>query len=426
MTWLVLLCAATAASLVLWPNLTASCFVPAAFFLLLLARFRRAMPAEDRAYLTRVVVLAFVLRLACAYLVEALVLIGKHDALKYHTIGFRIAEWLWAGRLDEIYAWSKTSAHPGFYLLTAAVYSLFGPNLLLGQNLSVLASTFTVAPIYFLSREMSPEPRVARLAVLAFAWFPNSIFWSTQLLKDSLIVLLVVTLALDLVRVLNRRVQTKTIARLLLSTVLLAEFRFYLPVVLYTSCAVAFLITSWQARGGRRGSSPVFIAALLATAVVGIRLTGSTWSYYGNTREVHQLESLRASTTGGDSDFAKDADLSSPLQVAKFLPVGAAHFLAGPLPWQARKLTHFLTWLDIPIWYPALVLGFAGMVKLLRRRQAIPFISICLGLTLFYSLLLANLGTAYRMRLQVAPFFLIAAACYWYHSRERTHLAYRL
>src|SRR5207245_158203 len=119
-------------------------------------------------------------------------------------------------------------SHPGYYLFTGAVYSIFGPNILLGQNLNSLISAFTVIPIYLLSREISVDPRVARLAALAFAWFPNTIFWSTQLLKDSLIVLLEVVLALDLIRAANGRFSRQLVLRLIFSTLLLAELRFYL------------------------------------------------------------------------------------------------------------------------------------------------------------------------------------------------------
>lgn len=420
---LLAVCAATALGTALWPEGTESLFFSVALFVLLLWWLRKAVPREERAYLTKVAVIAFALRLSCCYLVEALKLIESPDATHYHEIGARVAEYLRGGRFQEMYSWIITSAHPGYYFLVGVIYSIFGPNVWLARNLNVLISACTIFPIYFLSREVSPDLRIARLAVLAFAWLPNSVIWSTQLLKDSVIVLLEVMLILDLVRLLNRRFSTATILRLLATTVLLAKFRFYLPVLIYGSCAVAYVVMAWQARGGRRGSALAFLAVVLIIAVIGVRMTENFWSYYLKLSDWQRVEGFRVATTGGGSDFAADARIRSPEEVLSFLPIGTIYFLAGPLPWEAKKLTHYLTWLDIPIWYPVLALGSAGMLILLRRRQAIPLISITLGLTLFYSLFLANLGTAYRMRLQVTPFFMVAAAWYWYHSRERRSLA---
>ncbi|MGH7462345.1 MAG: hypothetical protein ACREMA_15140, partial [Longimicrobiales bacterium] len=263
-----------------------------------------------------------------------------------------------------------------------------------------------------------PDPRVARLAALAFAALPNSVVWSTQLLKDSTIVLLEVTLALDLVRLLNRGFRARTLFRLVTVTAVLAAFRFYVPLLIYGSCVLAYAVLAWQARGRR--ATLLFVSVLLLAGILGFSMTGRIWSRYLDFGEWSQLDGLRATTLGGDSDFARDSRIGSPLDLVRFLPTGMAYFLAGPLPWQARKTAHYLTWLDIPVWYPALILGFAGMPLLMRRRQALPLVGICLGLTVFYSLFLANLGTAYRMRLQVTPFFLLAAACSWYRFHERS------
>lgn len=424
MIFLLVISVVTALATALWPDWTASLVFSACLLVPFLYWTRKAVPTEDRTYLTRVVILAFALRVGCAYLVEALRLVDKQDALVYHTIGHLIALDLQHGRFQELIVSMGLFSHPGYYVLVGVVYFFFGPNILLGQNLNALASAFTVVPIYFLCREISLQPRAARLAAMAFAWFPNSIFWSTQLLKDSIVVLLEVALILDLVRILKGRFSTGTILRLILSTVVLAEFRFYLPVIVYGSCALAYFATAWQARGVRRGTTAVFVGAVLVTVLIAIVLTPTGWTSYLAVGEWYRLEGLnplqgmREASMGGDSDFARGTRLHSPADFLKFLPIGLAHFLAGPLPWEARKLSHYLTWLDIPIWYPALALGFAGMVMLFRRRQAIPLMSIALGLTLCYSLLQANLGTAYRMRLQVTPFFLIAAACYWYRSKE--------
>ncbi len=424
MTWLLILSVATAVGAALWPDVTASLIFPVVLFVLLVAWLGRTVPEEDRSYIVRMLVLAFGLRLFCSYLVENLALIEKHDALKYHWIGFRIAEAAQSGRFPELYNWIKGSSHPGYYLLVGAVYGVFGPNILLGQNLNALASAFTIIPIYRLGREISDDARVARLASLAFAWFPNSIFWSTQLLKDSLIVLLEVLLIADLVRALNGRGTAGVFVRLVCSTLLLAELRFYLPILIYLGWGLGQVAFSWRTLRRFRGLNPAFVVAVIVIALLGASVTAGAWTRYLQLHE--DIQSFRASTMGGGSDFGKDADLRSPLSIAKFLPTGITYFLAGPLPWEVSRLTQYLTWLDIPIWYPALLLGAAGMALLVRRRHAIPLVSICVALTLFYSVFLANLGTAYRMRLQVTPCFLIAAAWCRYHSRERAHLTHCL
>src|SRR5688500_11553348 len=117
MPWLLLASALIATATALWPDLTASLVFSVALFVPLLLLARRGMPPAEARYLVNVAILALVLRLACAYLVEGLALIDKHDALKYHVIGTILKQYLQAGRFHEVYSWAAATSHPGYYFL---------------------------------------------------------------------------------------------------------------------------------------------------------------------------------------------------------------------------------------------------------------------------------------------------------------------
>jgi hypothetical protein len=108
----------------------------------------------------------------------------------------------------------------------------------------------------------------------------------------------------------------------------------------------------------------------------------------------------------------------------QYAPLGLFYFLTVPLPWQigaARQnmiIPENLFWLGL---YPLMVVGIRRALN--RNRAGTVFLLLMTGgMCIIYTLLVANVGTAYRMRSQVwlllAPF----AAWGWeaWRARRRT------
>jgi hypothetical protein len=108
-------------------------------------------------------------------------------------------------------------------------------------------------------------------------------------------------------------------------------------------------------------------------------------------------------STSGASGFDAEADISTPGRALAYLPRGVATFSLGPFPWQltgARQLVlvpEMLTWWLL---LPSLWRGQRAARRAAGRRifvLAVPALLI----TVLLSLVVGNLGTLVRERLQV-------------------------
>src|SRR5262249_36193964 len=110
------------------------------------------------------------------------------------------------------------------------------------------------------------------------------------------------------------------------------------------------------------------------------------------------------------SGYLPDASVATPEEALQYAPLGLFYFLTVPLPWQvgaARQnmiIPENLFWLAL---YPLMVIGIGQALK--RNRAGTVFLLLMTGgMCIIYTLLVANVGTAYRMRSQVwlllAPF----------------------
>jgi hypothetical protein len=123
------------------------------------------------------------------------------------------------------------------------------------------------------------------------------------------------------------------------------------------------------------------------------------------------INEMRRQASGG-SAFAQDADISTPLGAAVFLPLGLAYFFFSPFPWQ---ITSFLKLISVPemlFVYYLVVPTVRGLRYVIshRLREALQILMVTGLLTLTYALGEGNVGTLYRHRAQAIPFYLIFAS----------------
>src|SRR5258708_37325551 len=130
-----------------------------------------------------------------------------------------------------------------------------------------------------------------------------------------------------------------------------------------------------------------------------------------------RLDSSRRAGSG----FAEDVDLSSPEGALSALPLGFSYLILAPFPWQLASLRQGITLPEMIIWWaslPLLVLGMWFTIKH-RLREVVPIIVFTTLLTLAYSILQGNVGTAYRQRAQLLVFYFVFVAVGFVLGREK-------
>ncbi|MBU1537797.1 hypothetical protein KKF84_20965, partial [Myxococcota bacterium] len=150
--------------------------------------------------------------------------------------------------------------------------------------------------------------------------------------------------------------------------------------------------------------------------VVGLMTVGvgkdmlNTWN---READVKHLESYRKGLTVDRSAVHADQEYKSSFDIIKYLPSRLTTFLFAPFPWQLANARVVASFIEMPFWWVLFPFVLSGLMFMLRHknvREFIPLIVYTLMLTLLYAIVQGNLGTAYRMRAQVLPFFLMMAS----------------
>ncbi len=370
---------------------------------------------EDTRFLCAIFLLGIGIRCVIALVNHTLLPPGffAYDDGRYNEVGMQLAAyWRHEGPYPEYIAHSNQI---GWFWLNGAITWLFGFVPLVPAFVNCVLGPLSALVVFAIARASFGRPVAVRAAAFSM-FFPSIVLWSSINLKDAATVLCIVMVLYNALS-LQRRFHPAHLAGLLIFLTLLGTFRSYLFILTGVSVIASLVI-------GRMGVSPrgVFVAMLLLVAFVGV------YQRFGFGREVLAGESLKAAgqirvdMAEGDSAYAGDAEISSPMKAMGFLPIGLFYFLFAPAPWQIFNLRQALTFPEMIAWYMLLPAVVRGARHALRTRfpAAVALLGPGIVLSISYALVESNLGTAYRHRAQVLVIYLIFAAIGLVHRRDET------
>ncbi len=374
-----------------------------------------ARAPEQRTFLMRLFLIAVMVRIVLA----TVIFIGHMeeffggDANTYDIFGQSL-----------VAAWHGDAYHAGKYLsftqsgasawgmlyLVAGVYELIGPNMLAIQLINAAIGAATAIVVYYVAQSLFSNTRVSKLAALLVAFFPSLILWSSQALKDGLIIL---ALALSILATLRLMEKITVGFVLVLIGALLGLFslRFYIFYMMSAAVAGSFFL------GMKSLSAQGFLQRFVAVAGIGLAFTwfgvlqsaSVQFDRYANLRMV---QTSREDQAAAGSGFMKDVDVQTTEGALTVIPIGLLYLMFAPFPWDFATLRQTITLPEMVVWwlvFPLLVLGLWYSIKH-RLRQVSPIIIFTTMLTLAYSLFQGNVGTAYRQRSQLLVFYFIFVA----------------
>jgi hypothetical protein len=337
------------------------------------------------------------------------------DALTYDYFGYALLN-TWDGNKNyqiavDVFSRGGAASGWGMLYMVAAIYKIVGRNMLAVQYVNAILGAATAPLAYMISMEIFPNKRVGRICALLSAFFPSLVLWSSQGLKDGPIVFLLVLTMLATLK-LGNRFSFKYLTALAFSLCGLITLRFYVFYIAVLAVTVAFIL------GRRRLTAQAFARQLIIMTIIGVTL-----AYFGVTRyatqqydaygNIHQLQMMRLDASRrAVSGFAEDVDVSSAEGALSALPLGLSYLILAPFPWQLASVRQVITLPEMVVWWaslPLLALGLWFAVKY-RLREVAPIIIFATLLTLTYSILQGNVGTAYRQRAQVLVFYFVFIA----------------
>jgi len=286
----------------------------------------------------------------------------------------------------------------GFFYALARLYELIGPHRVGGLALTSLCSALVVPLVADTARRLfGPRARLSILPLVVL--LPGFVVWTSQLLREAPI-LASLALGANLAVRLSERVTMGRLAMLGLTVACLFTLRGNIGYVFGAGLLVGLALGGRHLLGGLTTALAMF--AMVAALIFGVGL-GESGYETSATADLSKVNDVRSDLATSDSGVGRGADVSTASGSLAYLPLGLPQFLLGPFPWQARNLRQALGVLDAAtVWWlvPSLVRGLRLAWRRTRRRVGLLLIPSA-GITLVLTLLIGNVGTLVRERLQV-------------------------
>lgn len=409
--------------LILSPEAAVSVIVVVILSVTAVSTFRHF--SDDKDFVTKVFLLALFLRLAFGIFVHFfdLRLFFGGDAITYDTLGNRLME-NWHSLNTNVDAETRralatSGAGWGMNYFVGGLYFFLGRNILVAQSLCGVIGAATAPMVYICAQKVFQNIRVAKFSAFAIALFPSFIIWSSQLMKDGLIIFLLV-LAMTMVLHLQEKFDYGAVVVLVLSLFGIMSLRFYIFYMVMAAVVSSFLI-------GTANTIPAIARRSVVLIVIGLGLT-----YFGVIRTASldldrfgSLEAVQRSrsdlATSATSGFGAEMDVSTTEGAISALPVGLTYLMLAPFPWQVSNFRQAITLPEVLLWWAMIPLMISGLIYSFRTklRMAFPILIFTIMLTLAYSIFQGNVGTAYRQRTQIQVFLFMFIAVGWVLYKEK-------
>jgi hypothetical protein len=369
--------------------------------------------ADDSDFLISVFLAALVLRMGLGIIIHAFELreFFGPDAIAYDIDARHLLD-VWMGRADLggnllFQTQERSASFWGIYVLTAGIYYILGPNLFAAQSFVAVVGAATAPMVFLCSKAIFANAKVARFTAISIAVFPSFIVWSSQLLKDGLVIFLLVTVMVTVLE-LQRKFSYASMAILVFSLMGILSVRFYVFYMAVVAVGGSFLVGLSRSNVSILRNALVIIVLGFALIYFGVdRRALQEFEVFGNLERVQigRLDLARSAESGFDTS----ADVSTTEGAISTIPRGFIYLMFAPFPWEATNLRQAITIPEVLIWWAALPFFIIGLIYTLRHRlrSAFPILIFSVLLTLTYSISQGNVGTAYRQRTQIQVFMFI-------------------
>ena len=327
------------------------------------------------------------------------------DAGSYEVAGLQISSDLMIGKITP----GIFSQHFLYYILNGLTfYSLgFYPSVL--RILNCFLGVFAGINVYLATRKLFGNPASKISAFLMF-FFPSFIFWQSLNLKEAMVSFLL-TLIIRNMTYIKENLSKKILFQSIIAILLLILTRSYVGLFLGGIVCIYFLFTSKYRFFYKVGIvCGVTLALAAVTYKAGMGILGFNIL---KTFNLSYIDIIRKSNYQGGSEVLLNYSMGTPLDLIKFLPIAIVYFIFSPFPWQSSgSLVQFFAAGENVIWYVIFPFFILGTWKGLKKDKTIiiTLLFILFGLSTFYSIIMGNMGIAYRFKDQLLPLAFILAS----------------
>jgi len=377
--------------------------------------------ASKFGFLIRMFFFALALRVLLAFLLHYFSQYGMfaEDDYYYNRVAWRIAQ-SWKGNyignvladIDPVALGTVKEVAYGYFL--GAIFYVFGNVPLAAKMTSCVIGSLTVVYLSLFTWEIFGEKPARTMAYLT-ACFPSMILWSSLALKDPIATFCIVFAVHKACHLLSR-FSSMDLIKMGIALGILGLMRGYMFILVGGCVALSFALRKREHLVRNYAIGIIFLGILFFV----YQYSGFGRAYVEQA-SFEQMDYYRKSLATGGSAIHVDADISSPGKALMYLPIGVTYFLFAPFPWAIRGLRQLVTLPEVLVWYVMFYFFILGMREGLKVhfQKIAPILSVMVLITLTYSLIEGNLGTAYRHRAQIMGFYLMFTAFGIHLYRER-------
>jgi hypothetical protein len=383
---------------------------------------------DDRQILTRLYWWSFAARVLAGLLAWYLTVYVKmpflEDGLFYDEWSVDIAkEWL-AGDSSPALQYAREKKWPWpLMVFIASIYYLTGGERMtpLVIILYSLLTAWTPVLTYRIGIQLGAPERGARLGAWLVVFSPAFAFWSGGLYKEGMI-LVALNLGIYHLLCLQERWSLLSIVLLVLSVLALYGLRFYLALIVVVIFLMGLLLGRFRSPDPDETVRILLRQMALATVfVLGLVAAGFTDQAKemlpGDLAEGLEDMTVRRKdlAESAESGFGAEVSIRTPAEAIQQLPFGWLYFMTAPWLWQFGSLRQSLTIPETLVWVLLTIPIVVGIREGLRRNMPGTFslLVAIVAISCFYALWVSNIGTVYRLRIQVWILLAVFAGWGW-------------
>jgi hypothetical protein len=383
--------------------------------------FQFVRSPRERGIMLRLFLAAFALRVLFTLfcnMTGIINLLGGGDDLVWKVMWAQSRNWEVSGpqTIWSLMEGRTIRSNPGYrYLGTLFYYYLNVRSQMSVAFINCALNALTVVMIYRVIRDCTSEKAALLMARIAMV-LPSFLVWSALTVKETWLILFEISTfyfvwKASRLRNLPENFWYWTLALTCVAFALL--FRFY--------------AMTWRSLHPLRSAGLGVIGALAlltfanAVGLANFDLAGVTQARLTELQNFREAISSEG-RTGVESAIILPYDTSTVAGALMQILVGACYLLLSPFPWQINNIRMLLTLPDLLVWWWLVFMYIIPGIRYAwgKHQQVVISIVAFVGpLIIFYSLLFANVGLAFRQRAQLLPFLLIFAAYGYHYRREK-------
>ena len=336
---------------------------------------------------------------------------GDMDAKNFEQFAWDFAK-------DGFYNNFNNYTGPGAYFISFMLsipYSLFGRSILLAQSLSILFGIGSVFLGWLLAKKLWNNPTAIKVG-WSIALFPSLVSYSVLTMREVYIGFL---LLLAFYGIFNWFKFNNYTSIFFIFTGFIGATFFHGPAIIGLFVFL-FIITldnlkkTFKLLVINRINLKILIFIIFSSTILGFYFTNKISIPYIQTFNQSINPSFLKETINlkvkGNAAYPEWTKVGSNIELIYKIPIRSLYFLFSPFPWDVKKLSHLIGWLDGLLYMILLYLVFCNRKVIWKDPTLRIILIISLAYIIVYGVGVGNFGSGIRHRTKFAIGFMLLAA----------------